>query len=348
MEQINDENEFQPQNSGLKKDKSLLYMGIILGTIIMVMGYLTLFVDDPWKIFRGDDKPITVIDDNSKLLEKTEEMSDEQVRKSLIKFIEAFYFDQRRGYFDPPSYFAPITETFYNFHNLTYERLKNLYWKRKADMENLKSNWIVSSLDFQRVGQRIEATYWVKESYLRPSKNQLESGDFQVQMTIDENGKIVSLMELNQRNFDATPIQAEPDSLVDSSQVVQPSAPVSTPPVTVPSEPAATNAASNVVDNKVYNLGSVEAAPEFDGGQRKLARFVRKNLNRNVGVTGEKVFVGFTVEKNGQLKDIHVVRGVGGGADEEALRVVRSSPSWNPGTIGGKPVRVSYVLPIEF
>jgi len=109
----------------IKKDKSLLYMGLILGGIIIIMGYLTLFVDDPWKIFDKKEKVETVVE-NKNDLEESAGMSDEDVRKSLTKFIEAFYNDQRRGYFDPPSYFAPITETFFNYHNLTYKEIKDI------------------------------------------------------------------------------------------------------------------------------------------------------------------------------------------------------------------------------
>src|SRR5690606_37027434 len=132
----------------IKKDRSLLYMLLILLGIILVMGYLTLFVDNPWKIFsKKEEVPLTVTNDRSKILDKNVSMSDEEIRRSLVKFIEAFYHDQRRGYFDPPSYFAPITETFYNYHNLTFQRLKDIYWKRREDRQNLHRNWIVSSLD---------------------------------------------------------------------------------------------------------------------------------------------------------------------------------------------------------
>ena len=120
----------------IQKDRSLLYMGIVLGVIILVMGYLTLFVDDPWALFKKEKAPVAVVEDgdSSSLLDESSSMSDDEVRKSLTKFIEAFYYDQRRGYFDPPSYFANITETFYNYHNLTHQRLKDLYWKKMEDM----------------------------------------------------------------------------------------------------------------------------------------------------------------------------------------------------------------------
>jgi hypothetical protein len=149
-ENNNEENKKDP----VRSDRSLWYMAIGLGVVILIMGYLTLFVDDPWSIFSKEKTPVTVIDDNS-LLDQSASMSDEQVRSSLVKFIEAFYHDQRRGYFDPPSYFAPLTETFYNYHNLDYTRLKDIYWKRMSQMSGFNRNWVVSSLEFSRTDSKI-------------------------------------------------------------------------------------------------------------------------------------------------------------------------------------------------
>ena len=54
------------------------------------------------------------------------------------------------------------------------------------------------------------------------------------------------------------------------------------------------------------------------------------------------------VDENGKVKDPKVLRGIGGGCDEEALRVVKNMPAWEPGKQRGKPVRVQYNLPIRF
>jgi len=58
--------------------------------------------------------------------------------------------------------------------------------------------------------------------------------------------------------------------------------------------------------------------------------------------------VQFVVGKDGKLTDVTVIRGIGGGCDEEAIRVVRNAPKWNAGKQRGKPVRVKMVLPITF
>jgi len=66
-----------------------------------------------------------------------------------------------------------------------------------------------------------------------------------------------------------------------------------------------------------------------------------------MGVEG-KVFVEFVINRDGTLVDVRVVRGIGAGCDEEAVRVVQSSPPWKPGKQRGKPVRQKYTLPIQF
>ena len=60
------------------------------------------------------------------------------------------------------------------------------------------------------------------------------------------------------------------------------------------------------------------------------------------------VLVSFVVEKDGNISNASVLRGIGGGCDEEALRVVARMPAWKPGQQGGKPVRVRYTLPMRF
>ena len=61
-----------------------------------------------------------------------------------------------------------------------------------------------------------------------------------------------------------------------------------------------------------------------------------------------KVFLTFVAGKDGSLTDLRVIRGIGGGCDEEALRVLKLSPKWIPGKLYGVPVRVQYTMPITF
>ena len=54
------------------------------------------------------------------------------------------------------------------------------------------------------------------------------------------------------------------------------------------------------------------------------------------------------VDKDGKVKDVKILRGIGGGCDEEALRVIRSMPDWTPGRQNGRSVSVQYNLPVNF
>ena len=339
-------NSFRPEEENeekslIQKDKSLIYMGVVLGIIILVMGYLTFFVDEPWKFFKKtEDIPVKVVDDsatkNSSLLDETASMSDDEVRSSLVKFIEAFYYDQSRGYFDPPSYFANITETFFNFHNLTHSRLKEIYWKRREDTENLRRVWIVSSLDFERQGGRITATYWAKESYFRPSSRQQYSGSIRYEMIIGPDGKIVSLRDIDARDEVINTVEPDTTTLEPAGSV-----PAENPPVE-----------SSSPENKIYEVSAVDVQPEFVGGQRELIKYVSSNIKyplaaRQNNIQG-KVYVNFVVEKDGSVNEVKVRQGIGGGCDEEAARLLRNSPKWKPGVLKGSPVRVSMVLPITF
>lgn len=351
IEDQESEKEVEVPITEVAKDKSLSYMGIILGGIIVIMGYLTLFVDDPWKVFRKEKQEISQSTDRSALLDQTSSMSDEEVRQSLIKFIEAYYYDQSRGYFDPPSYFAPITETFYNFHNLTYARLKDLYWKRRADMENLKRNWIVSSLEFTRQDDRIVATYWATESFFRPSKHEQQSADIKYEIITDGNGKIVSLRELEIKNFESYPINPFPDTI----DTIQPNLPAQSPEQTPQQAPPIQNVPTNTPpaeDNRIYNLNSLESRPEFPGGEKQMINYLTTNsrypLRARQNANNGKVELSFVVEKTGEIKNVKLVKGIGGPQDDEAVRLMQLSPKWKPGMVGGKPVRTSYQMHIVF
>jgi TonB family protein len=96
----------------------------------------------------------------------------------------------------------------------------------------------------------------------------------------------------------------------------------------------------------------IEEQPQYPGGELALEQFLKENLRypeeaANLGIRG-KVYVTFVVETDGTASDARVLRGIGGGCDEEALRVVTMMPRWNPGKMRGKPVRVQFNLPVHF
>jgi TonB family protein len=103
-------------------------------------------------------------------------------------------------------------------------------------------------------------------------------------------------------------------------------------------------------EEEVFTI--VENMPEFPGGQKALYEFLVKNLKypakaKKKGISG-KVYVNFVIGKDGQVRDIKVIRGVHKLLDKEAIRVMKAMPKWKPGTQRGKNVNVSYNLPINF
>jgi periplasmic protein TonB len=96
----------------------------------------------------------------------------------------------------------------------------------------------------------------------------------------------------------------------------------------------------------------VEDQPQFPGGESARVKFLSDNLRyptmaREAGIQGT-VFVTFVVERDGSVTDVRVLRGIGGGCDEEAVRVVQNMPRWQPGRQRGQPVRVQFNMPIRF
>ena len=96
----------------------------------------------------------------------------------------------------------------------------------------------------------------------------------------------------------------------------------------------------------------VEEMPSFPGGEAELHKYLAENIvypqqATENGIQGT-VYVSFVVDSKGNITDAKVLRGIGGGCDEEALRVVKAMPGWHPGKQNGKLVRVLFNMPIYF
>lgn len=103
-------------------------------------------------------------------------------------------------------------------------------------------------------------------------------------------------------------------------------------------------------DTQIFFI--VEEMPEFPGGEPALRQFIANAIKYPViaqenGIQG-RVYVTFVVNTDGSIADARIARGVDPSLDKEALRVVNSLPKWKPGKQRGKPVRVSYTVPINF
>jgi TonB family protein len=96
----------------------------------------------------------------------------------------------------------------------------------------------------------------------------------------------------------------------------------------------------------------VETEPIPAGGMQGWSNYLSENLRyptdaRRKGIEG-KVMVAFVVNKDGTVSDIEILQGIGGGCDEEAIRIVKESPKWEPGIVRGKAVRTRMRLPLNF
>lgn len=106
----------------------------------------------------------------------------------------------------------------------------------------------------------------------------------------------------------------------------------------------------NHIDTVVISLNEIQ--PEFPGGADALMEFLARNIKypvyaRENNIQGT-VYVTYVVEPDGKVTNVKVIQGIGGGCDEEAIRVVSIMPQWKPGMQLNKPVRVQFTLPIRF
>jgi TonB family protein len=108
---------------------------------------------------------------------------------------------------------------------------------------------------------------------------------------------------------------------------------------------------AQVNDNELV-FSFVEQMPQFVGGEEALMKFISANVKypqsaKEAEIEG-KVIVSFIVSEVGKIEEVKVLRDIGGGCGEEALRVMSLSPDWMPGKQNGRAVRVKMVLPINF
>jgi periplasmic protein TonB len=114
-------------------------------------------------------------------------------------------------------------------------------------------------------------------------------------------------------------------------------------------KPVLTDEKPAIEDEIFINVGKM---PEYPGGEEALFKFLSQNISypldaRDSGAQGT-VYLSFIVEKDGSVSNVKVLRGIGFGCDEEAVRVISLMPKWSPGMQRTKPVRVSFNMPIAF
>ena len=96
----------------------------------------------------------------------------------------------------------------------------------------------------------------------------------------------------------------------------------------------------------------VEEMPSFPGGANAMVKFIKDHLKypseaRETNIKGT-VYLNFVVEIDGSVTEVSISRAIGGGCEEEAIRVLKSMPDWIPGKQNGRAVRVRLTLPVKF
>lgn len=144
--------------------------------------------------------------------------------------------------------------------------------------------------------------------------------------TVEETSMLLNQDELNASSQTTAPITDEEITIDDSeNKVIEQVAPV---------------------------FQIVELMPGYAGGEEAMYKYLSENIKypqvaKETGIQGN-VIVTFVVEKDGSITGVQVLKDIGGGCGEEAVRVVRAMPKWNVGKQNGVPVRVQFNLPIKF
>jgi TonB family protein len=166
---------------------------------------------------------------------------------------------------------------------------------------------------------------------------------------------MITILQTNS-SLAQNPKQAKKVTTTTSSKATHQKVPVPQPP---PPPPPAKVKQQSEVKNKVVSGSKeklvytvVEDMPQYPGGQEAMMNYMVNSIKYPAQAMGKKivgtVYVSFIVEEDGSVSHVKVLRGIGGGCDEESVRVVKEMPRWIPGKQKGKPVRCQYNLPVKY
>jgi TonB family protein len=217
-----------------------------------------------------------------------------------------------------------------------------------AQLNTNDDNTIYNSANVEKAAEfpsGIEAFYnYIGENFVLPTNQEFKGGKIIASFVIEKDGSVADIKVLRDIGFEtadetirvlqACPLwnPAEQGGKKVRFQFILPIN-LQPPPV--------------VDSNKVYDINEVQIKPEYSGGTNKFLDYIKKNYNapKVSGLKG-KVLVAFTVDTDGSLINIKVLRDIGHGSGEEAVRVLKRCPKWTPAIKNGNAVQCSYVLPL--
>jgi TonB family protein len=214
---------------------------------------------------------------------------------------------------------------------LDYQKSIKEYQRKILEIENARQK---ASLDFERVYKR--------------KQNKFERNIFERNWAI-EKGKIIPP---NMPDYELTGPELPPNK--DSENILQRIYKIEPEKIEGPIDPDA-NSPEPVeqpepAEDEIFT--AVEQQAEFPGGPRALKVFLKENLRYPSAAqkanAGGKVYVQFVVNRDGSIQDVQILKSLGFGCDEEAMRLIKAVPRWTPGKQSGRPVRSRFTQPITF
>jgi len=195
----------------------------------------------------------------------------------------------------------------------------------------------------------MEAFYnYIGENFEIPTSQEFKGGKIIASFVIEKDGSVNDIKVLREIGFGTTDeairvLKACPlwnPAEHDGKKVrVQYNLPINLQPNPLVDE---------VVNNKVYDITEVQIKPQYGGESNKFYNFIKTNYTPpNVPGLKGKIYVRFTIDTDGSLIDIKVLRDIGYGTGSEAIRVLKLSPKWTPAIKDGHPVQCTYNLPIS-
>jgi Gram-negative bacterial TonB protein C-terminal len=216
-----------------------------------------------------------------------------------------------------------------------------------AQLDTNDDNTIYNSTSVEKVAEfpgGMQAFYnYIGENFVLPTNQEFKGGKIITSFVIEKDGSVADIKVLRDIGFatddetirvlKACPLW-NPAEQNGKKVRVQFMLPINLQPPPVD-------------NNKVYDIDEVQIKPEYSGGTNKFSDYIKKNYTapRIPGLKG-KVFVKFTVDTDGSIINIKVLRDIGYGSGDEAVRVLKSCPKWTPARKDGNAVQCTYFLPI--